>query len=263
MLPSWLRPAPLIDAPSRDWLFALYEWAIPAFDPRFFVRNTPLVTPTDRDFPGHANGTEAMANLIFEHVRRHAGLSHWPLSLLHPGQDPQAPQPLEQRPAVNPGDQRHTGAIPPPARLAYPAGRLANPEALIGTLARALADLLARTADGPPPGGPENWPQSTEVLAVFLGFGVIMANSAYESPRVACGSCRVPGSERESDLSRYDLTYALAIFLALKQLPASAATPHLKRPLRGYLRRALREARRDPRLARLQELTQGPALPGS
>ncbi|MFP4295409.1 MAG: hypothetical protein ACOC00_04485 [Halothiobacillaceae bacterium] len=251
MLPAWLRPAPLIDEPTRRWMLDVYEWALKSFDGTFFARHTPLVTPTDRDFPGRARAGHERAVLVLDHVCRHAGLAHWPVTLQDPvGTSQPSLVATTGTFTQQPGGVRRI-PTPPPARLDYAPGQVTNPEALIGSLARALADLVARTATTTPPGGAENWRQMTEVLAVFMGFGIIMANSAYESPRLGCGACRVPGAERAADLSRYDLTYALAIFCVLKQIRPGAATTHLKSPLRGHLRKAVRQLRKDPDLIRL------------
>ncbi|NIV31836.1 MAG: hypothetical protein GWN58_20820, partial [Anaerolineae bacterium] len=103
-----------------------------------------------------------------------------------------------------------------------------EPETLIAHQAHHLAHYLCRGArvQTPPPGGEANWAQVTEVVAVFLGFGVMMANTAFVARRGGCGSCGVP-VQRHSSLSQFDLTYALGLFSVLKGLPARAVLPGL------------------------------------
>ena len=50
----------------------------------------------------------------------------------------------------------------------YDPNMVGNPEGLIASFAHTLAHYLGQSAKEVPPGGVENWPQITEVLAVFL-----------------------------------------------------------------------------------------------
>jgi len=249
---------PLIDDESRQWLFAVYDWALREFGSDVFHRETILVRPDEQHFPGRADSLHGMAELVFGQVARHAGVSHWPIRLVPPQAWSNQPQPPLRLSGGLRGEQAMkmaTEEAQPAILLSYEPGRVGNPEALIATYARTLAEVMATIAKTPPPGGRENWLQMTEVLSVFMGFGIMTANSAYESPKLGCGACRVPGSDRPSYLSRYDVSYALAIFCALKGIPAREVVRYLKAPLRGYFKKALREVRRDPAaMARLGKI---------
>jgi hypothetical protein len=130
-----------------------------------------------------------------------------------------------------------------------------HPEVLIASYAHTLAHYLGSMASEPPPGDEANWPHITEVLAVFMGFGVLFANSAYTAKVSSCGSCQGPVAERDSFLSQYDITYALAIFTVLKGVKAGEVTGHLKSSLRPYFRRCLKDLKgRGEQLARLKAL---------
>ena len=93
----------------------------------------------------------------------------------------------------------------------------------------------------PPPGGVENWPHITEVVAVFMGFGLMMANSANTVKIRSCGSCSGPAVERSNALSQYDITYALAIFSCLKEIPTREVLAHLKKSLWPFYKKAAKE----------------------
>jgi hypothetical protein len=146
-------------------------------------------------------------------------------------------------------------AAPSPASLTvtYEPDYLNNPEAMIAVFAHALAHYLGTSAKEPPPGGAENWPQVTEILAVFLGFGLMFANTALVLPRGGC--CGGPVVRRQAYVSQHDITYALAIFAALKRLPQQQVLRHLKGSLRGHFRRAMREVkgRYAPRLQDMEQ----------
>ncbi|MFN2348413.1 MAG: hypothetical protein ABR558_02410 [Thioalkalivibrio sp.] len=248
----------LIDDATRQWLHDVYAWALRNFGTDVFHDQTILVTPSAAHFPGRADSVHGMAQLVFEQVKQHAGLAHWPTRLVSPEAfDPGQPQRLELSGAIRGARGVRAEAVDPAHRLviSYVPNRVSDPEALIATYAHTLAGFMASLARDEPPGGRENWPHVTEVLAVFMGFGLMMSNTAYATPKVGCGSCRVPGAERESYLSQYDLTYALALFCALKGIERGEVLRHLKAPLRGYFKKALRAVGSDiAQLARLRAL---------
>jgi hypothetical protein len=125
--------------------------------------------------------------------------------------------------------------------LSYDPDLIGNPEALIASFAHALAYYLGQAAGEPPPGGSDYWPQATEVLAVFMGFGLMFANSSFAVPVRSCGSCGGPQAQRRAFLTQYESTYALAIFGILKDIPAKAVVRHLKKPLRPFYRKCVKE----------------------
>jgi hypothetical protein len=139
--------------------------------------------------------------------------------------------------------------------MPYDPRLLNNPEAMIAGFAQLLAHHLGLRAGVEPPGGMQNWPHVTEVIGVFLGFGLLFANTAYHAPRRSCGSsCGTPTAEREAYLSQYDISYALALFCELKDIPNSAVLPQLKRSLRGFFKQCRRDiAGRSEALQRLRE----------
>lgn len=235
-----LDRGPLLDEAYAGWMFDVYAWALRNFDAQMFRDETILVTPSNDHFPGKASSPEEMANLIFDRVVTYAGMAHWPLKLLPP----------ETCLLESAGEVRVVGSMrgaravaidssPTNLTLSYDPGYLNNPEAMIAVFAHTLAHYLGSSADEPPPGGTENWPQVTEILAVFLGFGLMFANTALVLPRGGC--CGGPVVRRQAYVSQHDITYALAIFSALKGLPLKEVLGHLKGSLRGHLKQASRE----------------------
>ena len=240
MLLGFLKHRPLLEENYADWMFDVYAWALRNFDPAMFQQETLLVTPSNQHFPGRASSPEEMANLIFDRVIAYTGMQHWPVQLLPPGScklDPDTRVHL-------PNGLRGSRALAPESSsanltLSYEPDYLNNPEALIAVFAHTLALYLGRSAPEAPPGGAESWPQATEILAVFLGFGLMFANTALVLPRGGC--CGGPVVRRQAYVTQHDITYALAIFAALKGLPPKAVLPHLKKALRGHFRQASRE----------------------
>lgn len=254
MLFDLLDRAPLLDETYAGWIFDVYAWALRNFDPVMFRDETMLVTPSNQHFPGRAGNSEEMANLIFNRVVAYAGMQHWPFKLLSPNScvlDPVA----EVRLVAGKRGSRAVASDTSTASLtlSYDPDYLNNPEAMIAVFAHTLAHYLGASAKEPPPGGAENWPHVTEMLAVFLGFGLMFANTALVLPRGGC--CGGPVVRRQAYVSQHDITYALAIFSVLKDLPRKEVLKHLKKSLRGHFKQALREVKGRYAL-RLREIEQ-------
>jgi len=257
----------LVDAEETRWLFDTFGWSLRNFDGEVFYRETRLIVPSNEYFPGRETSVEGMARLIFDHVKHYAGMQHWPFRLgdqalctLTPPAEVRIQGALRGSKGVTQRDLDEVNRLP----VVYDADLLGNPEALIASYAHALAHYLGQTARQPPPGGTDYWPQATEVLAVFMGFGLMFANSAFSVPVRSCGSCGGPPAQRRSYLTQYESTYALAIFSVLKDLPNKAVLGHLKKALRPFFRKSVREVLgKQEELERLKSLSVTPRAAGA
>ncbi len=263
MFANLFTSKPPLDEPSIAWILAVFGWALRWFDAEYFRDQTRLIAPTNDFFPGRADSIQGMAELIFRATTGYAGMEYWPLRLVPPEAGvPIAPprlalpQPLRGAPVAPPGPgvQFGTGAaamIPIP----YDPILVNNPEALIAGMVQNLAYHLGAAAGESPPGGLQNWPQATEIMGVFLGFGVLFANTAFQFQTKSCGSCGSPSPQRQAFLSQFDITYALALFCVLKGAPPGEALRHLKSSLRSHYKRCLADlGRREAALAELRAL---------
>lgn len=257
MLSNLFASKPPLDEESIEWIFQVFAWALRNLDSGRFRDRAILVNPTNEHFPGRADSPHSMAELIFRATAEYAGIDHWPLRLLEPGQA--LPDTTVQVRLAAPLDKTMDSAPAPappvePIPIAYDPALINNPEALIAGLAQTLAHHLGNAAGEAPPGGLRNWPQATEVLAVFLGFGLLLANTAFAFQARSCGSCG-PSPQRQAFLSQYDITYALALFCTLKEIPTREALRHLKKSLRPHFKRCLRDIEgRDDELDGLRAL---------
>ena len=254
MLSWFANKSPVIDPDERDWMFDIFAWALDSFDRDYFYTHSQLVLPNNQFFPGRADSEQGMAELIFSQVCRYAGMQHWPTRVVRhelcqvPTDEAlELPSELRSHTAESVALSASDRYLP----IAYNPQQINNPEGLIASFAHILAHYLGQFAAQPPPGGREVWPQVTEMLAIFLGFGLMFANSAYTF-RGGCGSCYNPAANRDAFLSERESTYALAIFASLKSIPEKQVTRELKGHLRGFYRQAVREIIQTPGLERLQ-----------
>ena len=248
------KKRPPLDEASVQWLFDVFEWALRNFPSEVFYQQNRLVLPTNEHFPGKVDSVQGMAELVFERVAEYSGMAHWPWQVVEKSHCN-----LEAARQIPTGaTQEFVGREPTfvgpehPLPIVYDRLLIGNPESLIAGFAHSLGQYLGYTAKEAPPGGVDNWPQVTEVLADYLGFGLMFANSAFVFPPGGCGSCSANVS-RNSALSQWDHTYALALFVALKDIPPRKVKPHLKKSLRGHFQRCLADISGRPELSRLKQ----------
>jgi len=204
------KPKSFLDAARRDWQFACYGWLLRNGGGYAKFLDTTLVLPTLEHFPDRGMKGHAAVAAIFRRVRDHAGMAEWPCTV----------EPASDTPRVETGD---SGRIPV---FTYPREML-DPVALVATFARDLARYLILTIDDPVPGGEALNEPAFEMAAIYMGFGVFVANSALRDVRY--------------ELNEGELVHALAMFCLLRMLPAESADEYLNPHLRKYLRLAVRD----------------------
>jgi hypothetical protein len=205
------KPKPFLDAARREWQFDAFAWLLRGCGglPRF--ADTPLVLPIEEHFPDRGMKGHAAAAALFRRVRDHAGMADWPCVVEPRGATGLAPAPA--------GDERLR-------QIHYSADDI-QPGRLVAHFAHELARYLVESLDEAPPGGDSLYAPAVDLAAVFMGFGVFMANSSAEGARW--------------DLNEGELLHALAMFCLLRKLPEEDVEPYLNAHVRKHLRLAMRD----------------------
>jgi len=208
--PFRARPKSFLDAARREWQFDVFAWLLRNSGgyPKFL--DTMLVLPNEEHFPDRGMSGHAGVAALFRRVRDHAGMADWPC-------------------AVEPESQTSRNTPPPSDRIpvfTYKPDSL-EPKLLVATFAHELARYLVETFEQPAPGGASLHGPATELSAVFMGFGVFMANSAIAHARY--------------ELNEGEFVHALAMFCLLRKLDPEEVAGHLNPHLRKYLRLAARD----------------------
>ena len=235
-----------IDRDELDFQLATFKWLIEQFGPV----SQPLVQPTRDFFSAEALAGRADVRTIFDEVRSLAGMADWPCEL-HPGR---RDRPID---AGNAHLLRHEGQPPPCGTfevrdglagrhgvITYNPSMERDPAGLVATFAHELGHYLMATAAANPPGGWDLHELHTDLVAVYLGFGVFMANHARSFSHFSTESGSGWQANWRGYLSEQALVTATVIFQRLGGRDPSEARPHLK----GYLARVLKSA--DRALAR-------------
>jgi len=245
---QFLWPELLISNESALWIIDCYRWALENFDSEEFYQRTALIQPDNRFFPGDVSSVEEKAENIFKHSLKYAGLEHWPIRLEHTNLQNQ--QRLEsfglEKIARNSQFQSKSQALsesintPHTIEISYNRQLTLKPEDLASHFSHMFAMHLLKEANQPPPGGIDYAVEASEVLAVFMGFGVLFSNSAYTF-RGGCGSCYNASANRQASLSESEILFALAVFCHLKKIDTKTATQGLKKHLRSSFTIARRQ----------------------
>ena len=217
---------------------------------------SPLVLPDAEWFPPSPHKGHRRIEDLFGHVKRAARMEDWPCELRPGAQD---------RPVVAGLGLllRHEGAPAPAGTfqvtdslgvkrvvITYNPGLADDPTALIATFAHELAHYLLSAARADPPGGWALHELHTDLAAVWLGFGLFLANSARSFAQFQSAGEMGWSHRTQGYLSEGALVTALALVERLARRDPPAAAPYLKAYLAKDLDRAARAlGRRYPDMA--------------
>ncbi|ODB82365.1 hypothetical protein A3194_19100 [Candidatus Thiodiazotropha endoloripes] len=237
------RKKPLLTEQDTRFQIECYRWLLTHFGGDDFYKEAQLVLPTGDYFPSIVDSNESAAQTTLKQVMKYAGMENWPVTLQVQEEDPNlrvAPtltvQNVEQSPLGTFSVDENNEAT-----ITYNPKLTDDPTQMVATFAHELSHYLTGTAPEPPPGGWENWEFATDIGATFLSFGIFQANAAFNFRQHASVDAIGWQSSGGGYLTEAEHSYALAIFLRLKELDPEIAYPHCDANVKGYLKRALVE----------------------
>lgn len=214
-----------------EWLLACFAWLRKVVSdgddarPEFVLPNHPQLVAA-RTGPD-----------LFEAVRKLAGMEEWPCRLekveVDDG-DQYAPVVREGSAACGTFSVENGEAV-----IRYSSAMLRDPDALAATFAHELCHFLLIEA-GDPPGGPDLMEHATDCAAAYIGFGVLLANSARSFQQWSDGQMFGWRSSANGYLSEQSLVTATALYAAKFGYEADDALAQLKPYLRGDMKKAAR-----------------------
>lgn len=277
MFSTLFKAQPIIDEDSKTWIFDTFAWCIENLDSDFFHNNSELILPNNNFYPGSSSSVEQMAENIFSNTSKYTGMMSWPLRLVAAENFTQKPVPQlsfesalrgenatitakVSAQANNEVNYKIAGqevtqsmlAIPatPTIDIAFHSSQLNQPQDLIAYLVQAQAGILVTQQGKLPPGGKDVLAQTIDLVACFMGFGVIFANTAYQF-KGGCGSCNNRNLNRQPALPELETVYALALFCVIKGVEVK----QVKKELKSHLYKPFKQAYKEITLY-LQQATQ-------
>jgi len=237
------KSKPLLSEEDREFQFQNFKWLLTHFGGPYFYDTTNLVLPTDTYFPSEVSSNQDAAHSTFQHVLEHAGLANWPVNLEVQEADPN----LEVSPTIV---IRNTDTSPAgtfsvdeneKVKITYNPEIASDPVKMVSVFSHELAHYLTATSQEPPPGGWDNWEFTTDICAIFMGFGIFQANSAFKFQQYATSDSIGWRTSAVGYLSQPERCFALAIFLKLKNISPNVAYPHCDSNVKSYLKQAIGE----------------------
>ena len=246
MLSTFFKTKPVVDEATQAWIFDTFAWCVDQLDGDFFQQHSQLILPNNSFYPGSASSVEEMAANIFANTTKYTGMTSWPIRLVSAASFSQKPMPRLFFQSSLRGEQcqisanESSGGALPSIDIAFHPSQLNQPQDLIAYLVQVQARILVNQHGVAGPGGQEVLAQTIDLVACFMGFGVIFANTAYQF-RGGCGSCNNPSLNREAGLPELETVYALALFCVLK----GEDTKKVKRELKSHLYKSFRQAHKE------------------
>lgn len=272
MFSTFFKAKPVVDEASKEWIFDTFSWCIEQLDGEFFKKNSELILPNNSFYPGSASSVAAMADKIFSNTLNYTGMTSWPLKLVSSEDFKQKPMPQLSFESRLRGESAKIGtkvaaninsevssnisykvegealvsseftSVPavPTIDIAFHSSQLNQPQDLIAYLVQVQAGILVNQHGLLPPGGKEVLPQTIDLVACFMGFGVIFANTAYQF-KGGCGSCNNQNLNRQAALPELETVYALALFCVIKAVDIKP----IKKALKSHLNKPFRQAYKE------------------
>jgi hypothetical protein len=241
------KSSPFLTAAEEEWFAEVWRWFLQTLGGLDDLRQSSLVTPTAQFFPATGTTGHERALAIFGLVKQHARLQEWACELIEQPSRPEArvgevtAQVFAQHdPLGTFGPEGNTIVI------TYDPGLLDDPMALIATLIHELGHYLLLSQPEPPPGGEETEELATDLVTVYLGFGLFGANSAFNFQQYTDTHSQGWRTSRQGYLNERMWCYALAIFFLLRGEDIEQAKPFLKSHLYSDLRKAVAYLRKHP-----------------
>ena len=258
MLSNFLKTTPVVDEASKEWIFDTFAWCMDQLDGEFFKNNSELILPNNTFYPGSSKSVEEMSAIIFSNTLKYTGLASWPIKLVPAEQFTQKPMPQlmfksrlrgdSAQISINENDQIANEVsykvegekVTPVIDIAFHPNQLNQPQDLIAYLVQIQASILVTQHGKETPGGKELLSQTIDLVACFMGFGVIFANTAYQF-KGGCGSCNNQNLNRQAALPELETVYALALFCVMKGIEAKT----IKKSLKSHLYKSFRQAHKE------------------
>jgi hypothetical protein len=233
---------PIVDADTASWHLENFTWLVQQFGRNGAFARLKLVLPKPDYFAIGGKRDHAFALRVFDQIKAYCGMAAWEADLVADD------NPLARRGELSAfmvAPQRHAVGTFAVAgnriQISYVPALLARPEHLIATLAHELAHYLLATAREPPPCEDDEKECLTDLTAVYLGFGVFLANARFTFEAVTAGPSAGWRMSHSGYLPEADLIFALALFLEAKELDPGPALSCLKPHLAKMLRRTVRQ----------------------
>lgn len=212
------------------WLYQNYLWLEQNLPKREDGSGARLILPTPQDYPMPNTGDHVFAESVFQTTRGYMGLMQWPCRLV-----PQADAHQRHQESLRASglmapmrDAAGTFAVGDEVEITYAPSGVRDPAGLVATMAHELCHYLLATVKTEPPCGWAEHEPLTDLCAVHEGFGVFLANSAFQFGQWSDAQQSGWQTIKRGYLTEEELGFALGIFVIRTKIPPERPVSFLK-----------------------------------
>lgn len=246
MLGFFAGPKNIIDKDQEDWILEQSAW----LDDNVGFPDTPvpLFLPTEDFFSRPPESGHERALHVFEDVRSLMGLENWPCELV--AQEEDIDPRVGEFTVVQNAPQTPLGTFGVDAQseqlvvITYNPNTLANVHSLIATFAHELSHYVLAVCDKERTCTVEQEEHLTDLMAIKSGFGLFLANSAFNFGQFSDGFSQGWSTSGQGYLSEREILFALALFMRQNTHDLIEIRPFLKDHLYSSLKKADRYLQR-------------------
>jgi hypothetical protein len=240
---------PIVDQETAAWHVDNFAWLTRRFGGSEGLTHSKLIPPKPGFFITDGEAGHSFAQRIFDQTKAYCGMSDWEVDLVADN-NPLAEQAAPSLAMI--AAQKHAlgtfGVAGNRIVISYVPDLLKRPDHLIATFAHELAHYLLATARDEPPCEEDEREFLTDLAAVYLGFGVFLANARFQHEGYVDGPLQGWRIARSGYLPEADLIFALALFLQVKGFDPTPALACLKPHLASMLKRTLSDLAKNTSL---------------
>lgn len=237
------RKKSLLSEENEAFQIETYKWLLRNFGGKYFYEDAKLILPTDEFFPVKNQNPEKLVYEIFNLVKKYAGLEDWPCTLKAQEKDPDLR--VSTFVTLNTQEESAHGTFSVnknnEVTITYNPDLASNPIQMVSTFSHELSHYLTSTSREAPPGGWDNWEFATDITATFLGFGIFQANAVFNIQQYTDFESQGWRTSGGGYLSEAEHSFALALFIRLKNISPNIVYPHCDVNIKNYLKKALIE----------------------
>lgn len=236
---DWLRGPPQcpIDPGVRSWIDQRWDWLIQVFGIAR-IRKSPLFLPRHEHFPDPYAGTDADVQMLLQRVCVYMDLDPTVIELsIFSAQNPIHTHPLFI--GSSPGAAGYYEDLGGRYRIWIEESLLHDPLVLVATMAHELCHVHLLGHQRIPPETEDQEPL-TDLLTVYLGFGLITANAVVRDRNLNQGAFGMWVMSRHGYLTMQDYGYALALFARARDEFSPAWARELRPDVRAAFKASMR-----------------------
>jgi len=242
----------LVDPDVAAWQIENFEWLIDNFSSAAGLPDSELWQPIPEHFgtddAGYKPTGKDLVHFTFDRVKAQCGFGPDTIIELI-ATDERKPQSLGGVAMVQTNGQGACGRYflsesmsgTKTEKITYDRDLENNPTGLIATLAHELSHALHNRSQNNLEVDPELYELFTDLTAVYLGYGIFLANSRFEFSAYSGTTLQGWRAQGAGYLPEADLIFATALFMRIKNIPIETALPHLKPRLKKMLKKGFKQ----------------------